>query len=135
MEKEELSIREKDNKIYSHIRKIWLDRRPEEIVRQNYFLVIVNEYGYSLDQIAEEYTITGRGSGGARADFVIWKTIEDKQNNKTPLIIVECKSDNVTIKSRDYSQGENCARIADAPFFVTHNNKETKYWRVKCPVI
>jgi type I restriction enzyme M protein len=131
MEKEELSIREKDNKIYSHIRKIWLDRRPEEIVRQNYFLVIVNEYGYSLDQIAEEYTITGRGSGGARADFVIWKTIEDKQNNKTPLIIVECKSDNVTIKSRDYSQGENCARIADAPFFVTHNNKETKYWRVK----
>ena len=48
-----------------------------------------------------------------------------------PFIIVECKSDNVTIKTTDYTQGENYARIAGAPFFVTHNSRETKFWRVK----
>ena len=131
MENKTLSIQEKDNKIFSHVRKTWLIKTPEEVVRQNYLLVIVNEYGYYLDQIAEELSITGRGAGNARADFVIWKSIEDKQNSKAPLIIVECKSDNITITSKDYTQGDNYARITDAPFFATHNSKETKYWRVK----
>lgn len=123
--------RNNEGKIYSHIRKIWLVETPEETVRQNYLLVLVNEYGYSLEQIDEERTLTRRGSGKARADFVIWKTAEDKQKAKAPLIIVECKSDNVTISGKDYSQGENYARIVDAPIFLTHNNKETRYWRVK----
>lgn len=126
-----LSIQEKDNKIFSHIRKIWLIKTPEEIVRQNYLLTLVNEYGYSLEQIGEELIITGRGSGKARADLVVWKTIEDKEKKRSPLIIIECKSDNVTITKEDYSQGENYAKITNAPFFVTHNSQETKYWRVK----
>jgi type I restriction enzyme M protein len=125
------SVQEKDNKIFSHIRKMWLIKIPEEIVRQNYLLTLVNEYSYSLDQIDEELTIAGRGAGKARADFVIWKSVEDKQKSKAPLIIVECKSDNITISRKDYTQGENYSRITDAPFFITHNSKETKYWRVK----
>ncbi|WP_456417377.1 N-6 DNA methylase [Thiolapillus sp.] len=104
---------------------------PEETVRQNYLLILVNEYGFSLDQIAEELDLTGRGSASARADFVIWRTEQDKADDNAPFIIVECKSDNVTIKPQDYSQGENYARICGAPFFVTHNSRETKYWRVK----
>jgi type I restriction enzyme M protein len=131
MSNKKLIIQEKGNKIFSHIRKKWLIKTPEEIVRQSYLLQLMNEYKYLLDQIDEELAVTGRGSGNARADFVIWKTVEDKQKKRTPLIIVECKSDNITISRKDYSQGENYARITNAPFFVTHNSKETKFWRVK----
>jgi type I restriction enzyme M protein len=120
-----------ERKIWSHVRSKWLVETPEETVRQEYLLILVNEYGFSLDQIDEEVTVTGRGSAHARADYVIWRTVNDKANKKAPFIIVECKSDNVTIKREDYSQGENYARICDAPFFVTHNSRETKYWRVK----
>lgn len=122
---------EKNGKIWSHIRSKWLVETPEETVRQEYLLILVNEYGFSLNQIAEEMDLTGRGSASARADFVIWRTIEDKTEDNAPFIIIECKSDNVTIKSHDYDQGENYARIVGAPFFVTHNSRETKYWRVK----
>lgn len=118
-------------KIWSHIRSKWLVETPEETVRQEYLLVLVNEYGFSLDQIAEEMDLTGRGSASARADFVLWRTAQDKTDDNAPFIIVECKSDNVTIKPHDYDQGENYARICGAPFFVTHNSRETKYWRVK----
>ena len=71
MENKPLSIQEKDNKIFSHIRKIWLIKTPEEIVRQNYLLVIVNDYGYSLDQIGEELAITGRGAGNASLKIIL----------------------------------------------------------------
>ncbi len=74
-----LSLQEKGSKIYSHVRNKWLIKTPEEIVRQSYLLVLVNEYGYVLDQIDEERIITGRGAGKARADFIIWKTPDDKK--------------------------------------------------------
>lgn len=126
-----LEVKRNDKgKIWSHIRQKWLDETPEESVRQSYLPVLVNEYGYSLDQMDEELEVTGRGSGHARADFVIWRSAEDKANQKNPLIIVECKSDNVTISVKDYGQGDNYARLTGAKFFVTHNNRETKYWRV-----
>ncbi|MHB0924736.1 MAG: N-6 DNA methylase [Bellilinea sp.] len=123
-------IRDSKGKIWSHLRQKWLDETPEETVRQSYLPVLVNEYGYSLDQMDEELEVTGRGSGHARADFVIWRSAKDKTDQKNPLIIVECKSDNVTISVKDYGQGDNYARLTGARFFVTHNNRETKFWRV-----
>lgn len=128
----ELDIRrDGKGKVFSHVRKKWLVETPEETVRQTYLLVLVNEYQFSLDQIAEEVDLTGRGSASARADFVLWRSVKDKAENNAPFIIVECKSDNVTIKPADYTQGEHYARHANAPFFVTHNSRETRYWRVK----
>ncbi len=113
---EQLTVRREKGKIWSHIRHKWLVETPEETVRQEYLLVLVNEYEFSLDQIAEELDLTGRGSASARADFVIWRTVQDKADDNAPFIIVECKSDNVTIKPQDYDQGENYARICGAPF-------------------
>ncbi|WP_448140261.1 N-6 DNA methylase [Sphingopyxis fribergensis] len=122
--------RDGKGKIFSHVRNRWLIETPEETVRQNYLLVLVNEYGFALDQIAEELEVTGRGSTSARADFIIWRTVQDKLGKKVPFIVVECKSDAMTIKPLDYAQGENYARLTGALFFVTHNSRETKYWRV-----
>lgn len=128
---EKIEVKRNDKgKIWSHIRQKWLDETPEESVRQSYLPVLVNEYGFVLEQMDEELEVTGRGSGHARADFVIWRSAEDKANQKNPLIIIECKSDNVTISVKDYGQGDNYARLTGAKFFVTHNNRETRYWRV-----
>lgn len=123
-------VQAKAGKIFSHIRKKWLDETPEETVRQEYLCILVNEYGFNLNQMDEELEVTGRGSGHARADFVIWRSPQDKADSNNPLIIVECKSDNVSIKSDDYGQGDNYSRLSGARFFVTHNSRETKYWRV-----
>ncbi|QWG18716.1 N-6 DNA methylase [Bradyrhizobium sediminis] len=118
-------------KIWSHLRKKWLDETPEETVRQEYLVsTLLKEYGFSLGQIGEELEVTGRGSGHARADFVIWRSAIDKSDLNSPLIVVECKSDNVTISADDYGQGDNYARLTGARFFVTHNTQETKFWRV-----
>jgi len=124
-------IQIKGNQILSGVRRKWLPLTPEERVRQEYLLVLTGEYGYSVDQMSEEVDVSGRGSAQARADFVIWRSAQDRIDQKPPFIIVECKSDNVTIKPQDYAQGEHYARMTDAPFFVTHNSRETKYWRVK----
>lgn len=125
-----LEVKRKSDKIWSHVRQAWYVETPEERVRQEYLCVLVNEYGYKLTQIAEEESVTGRGSGNARADFVIWRSPQDKADRKIPLIAVECKADNVTINQKTYEQGANYAQYVRSKFFVTHNNRETKYWQV-----
>ena len=79
----------------------------------------------------EELHVAGRGSARARADVVIRRTGQDRADSKPPLIVVECKADNVIIKPADYAQGEAYALYCNAPFFVTHNNRETRYWRTR----
>lgn len=118
-------------RIWSFIRQKWLVETPEERVRQEYVAILINEYGFALEQMEEEVDTTGRGSARARADIVVWRTVQAKAERRPPLIVVECKADNVTIRKEDYEQGEIYARQTDTPFFATHNNRETRYWRVK----
>lgn len=68
-----LSIKrdEAKRKIWSHIRSKWLVETPEETVRQEYLLVLVNEYGFALEQIAEEVDLTGRGSAWECPEFCV----------------------------------------------------------------
>ncbi len=127
----ELTVRREKGKIWSHIRKMLLHETPEEAVRQEYLCILVNEYGYALEQISEEASLPGdRGNKNARADFVIWRTVEEKQNGDTALIVVECKADNVAIDQKTYQQGANYANNERAKFFVAHNRRSTKFFKV-----
>ena len=130
--KTQLTLQRNDQgQIFSPVRGKWVFETPEERVRQEWLCVLVNEYGYLPEQMKEELDLTGRGSAQARADLVIWRSKDDKQKGNTPLLVVEYKSDNVTISPADYAQGEMYARLCEAPFFVTHNNKESRFWRVR----
>ncbi|AIL32587.1 N-6 DNA methylase [Basilea psittacipulmonis] len=123
---------EKKNQIFAPLKNSWLSYSPEEEIRQKFICTLVNEYGYSLEQMAQELSLTNssRGTGRARADIVIWKNEQSKKNNEHAAIVIECKSDNVTIQPEDYYQGLNYATWAGADFFVTHNSKETRYFQV-----
>ena len=128
-----MDIQIENNKIYAPLKDKWLVNKPEEQVRQKFICRLVDSYGYSLDQMAQELQVSNaqRGQGAARADIVIWRSKEDKQKSKSALIVVECKAESVTIHEEDYFQGYNYASWASADFFVTTNLKETRIFRVR----
>jgi len=127
-----MEIQVQDNKIFAPLKNKWLVNKPEEQVRQRYICRLIDSYGFNLDQMAQEIQVTNsqRGQGAARADIVVWRSKEDKTNNKSALIVVECKAESVTIHEEDYYQGYNYASWAGADFFVTTNLKETRVFRV-----
>lgn len=127
-----LEIQIKDNKIFAPLKNKWLVVKPEEKVRQEYICRLVNNYGYALEQMDQEIQVSNsqRGQGSARADIVIWRTAKDKAENKSPIIVVECKAEHITVREEDYFQGYNYASWAGADFFVTTNLKETRIFKV-----
>jgi len=129
----ELTIERKNGKIKAPLKgNKWLDETPEETVRQEYVCRLVNDYGYFLEQMDQEVSVNNgkRGQGRSRADIVIWKNKNDKVAGKRAVIVIECKAENITIHTEDYYQGYNYAAWAGASFFVTTNQKETKYFNV-----
>ncbi len=127
-----MKIEIKNGKIYAPLKDKWLVEKPEEIVRQKYIAKLVNHYGYNIKQMKQEVKVSNskRGQGRAYADIVIWKSEKDKKEDKKAFIVIECKAENITIKQEDYFQGYNYASWAGASFFVTTNEKETKFFNV-----
>lgn len=127
-----LEIKRENGKIFCPLTGSWHVENPEEKVRQKYIKILVEEYGYSPEQMAQEVKVNNsqRGQGKARADIVVWKSKKEKDEGKAAFIVVECKAENVRIREEDYYQGYNYAAWAGASFFVTTNEKETKYFSV-----
>ena len=128
-----ITLKKEKGKIFATLKGKWLIETPEEIVRQSFILKLVNTYGYDLKQMDQEITVnnSSRGQGQARADIVIWKSEKDKLEKKSAFIVVECKAEKVKIREEDYFQGYNYAAWAGAAFFVTTNEKETRFFNVQ----
>lgn len=128
----ELTIQEKDGKIYSYLREEWLVKTPEERVRQELIVSLVNNFGYPLSVMTEEYKTDykGRGVRSTRADIVIYKSEEDKKNNYNAFIVIECKAENVKIRLEDFYQGTEYAAKLRSQFLILHNSKQTNCYAV-----
>lgn len=127
-----LEVQIKDNKIFAPLLNKWLVLKPEEKVRQEYICRLLETKGFTLEQMDQEVKVSNsqRGQGRAMADIVIWRNTKDKSEHKSPIIVVECKAEHITVREEDYFQGYNYASWAGADFFVTTNLKETRIFKV-----
>lgn len=101
---------------------------PEEIVRQLYTEVLINDYGYSKDKIAFEYSIHF-GRDVKRADIVI----RDKDDFSVAYIIVEVKKPKAKdgreqLKSYTHSTGASMAVWTNGTAITYHQRKNPNYF-------
>ena len=122
---------DKSGKIFAPLQKKYLEAKPEEKVRQEFICRLINDYGYTLEQMAQEVQLTtsSRGTGRASADIVIWKTKEEKEQNKTAFMVIELKAEALTLKPEDFYQGYNYATWSRAKLFVISNGKIVKIYK------
>lgn len=113
------------------LRKEWRDvtTKPEEIVRQKFIRTLVEHYGYALEQMDQERR-TQHGHKSPRADIVIWQSATEKEVGRTPVLVVECKTDTIDIQERDYYQGESYTRAAGCEFFIATNARHTAVFKL-----
>ena len=122
------ALHQMDNWLWIPLCNEWRDvnAKPEEIVRQKFIRVLVEQYGYALAQMDQERrTLHGRKS--PRTDIVVWETAADKHASPphSPVLVVECKTDGIEIQECDYYQGESYARATGCEFFVATNVRHT----------
>ncbi|MEZ5875595.1 MAG: N-6 DNA methylase [Hyphomicrobiales bacterium] len=124
-------LHQEGSRIWIPLKGQWRDStgKPEEVVRQHFVRHLCEQYDYSLDQMDQERRLTS-GSRSARADIVVWETVDAKVRNRKPVLIVECKAESVDINIRDYYQGESYTRSAGAEFFIATNRRFTAIFKL-----
>ena len=93
---------------------------PEEIVRQLYLMVLIDDYGYNSKFIQVEYAVK-TGSTTKRADIVIFE--EDRISQ--PYIIIELKKPN-SLEGK--KQLESYCKFEGASIGVWTNGSEIEYY-------
>ena len=118
-------------KIFAPLQNKYLEPMPEEVIRQEFICRLINDYCYSLDQMAQEVSLTSskRGTGRASADIVVWRTKEDKDEDNTAFLVVELKAETLNLKPEDFYQGYNYATWSRAKLFVISNGRVIKIYK------
>lgn len=124
-----MELKVENNKIYAPILGKWIKLTPEEKLKQQFIIRLINHYGYSLEQLGQDVVIKDR----YKADIGIWRNKLEKKKNKIPSIIIaaQCKAEHITINEEDYLIGYNFASSVKADFFIATNLKETKIFYIK----
>ena len=107
------------------VRKKEIKLTPEEVVRQLFIGILMNDYGYPAQRMELEYGVTF-GREKKRADIVVF----DKQQTTTPYIMVELKKP----KLKDgKEQLKSYCNATGAPIGVWSNGESISFYHRKDP--
>ncbi|MFZ4863262.1 restriction endonuclease subunit M [Sphingobacterium sp. Mn56C] len=125
-----MQIEIKGNKIKAPLKgnDVWIARSPEEEIRQNYICRLVNTYGFTIQQMTQDYDYSTLTDKKINFDILVWKNETSRMDNEKPLICIECKSDSIIIIPEDYFIGIDISKQIGAEFFVATNSKQTKIY-------
>lgn len=125
-----IKIQINGNKIYSPVLDKMLPLSPEEEIRQEFISNLINNHGYSLSQIGQKIENT---NSKEYIDILIYKSKYDKEKKINPsiIIVIECKSDYISIDTESFKEGYNFAASNSAKIFIATNKKETKVYHIE----
>ena len=107
------------------VRKKEIRLSPEEVIRQLYLEILLNDYGYPADRVELEYIVVF-GCEKKRVDIVIF----DRDQTTTPYIIVELKKP----KLKDgKEQLKSYCNATGAPIGVWTNGNQISFYHRKDP--
>ncbi|MDD3739769.1 MAG: type I restriction enzyme HsdR N-terminal domain-containing protein [Bacteroidales bacterium] len=102
------------NLIYDEFRKTWIVCTPEEWVRQNLLKFLVSEFGFPVNLVSVEKSLSVAGRK-YRFDALIYN------KEFKPLMIIECKAPSVSLKQEVFDQIWNYNYKIGAPYFFITN--------------
>jgi type I restriction enzyme M protein len=118
---------EEKNLVYLALNKKYRLSDPEEFIRARAYISLIQDYGYSREQIEIEFTVPHRVPN-IHSDIVVFK---DKAK-KWPYIVVECKREEASQGELDQAveQGFGYANSLGADFLWMTSGIRNDYFKV-----
>jgi len=115
-----LNIRNTSNgqEIFDPVRKKYVVLTPEELVRQNIILYLINTKNCPLHLMRVEAGMK-LNNMQKRCDILIYS------RNLSPLLMVECKAENVKISQALFYQLSRYNLVFKVPYLIATNGKNT----------
>tara|TARA_S200000501_G_scaffold376173_1_gene430287 strand:- start:1330 stop:1755 length:426 start_codon:yes stop_codon:yes gene_type:complete len=103
--------------IFDYTRKKYIQNNPEEWVRQNFIIYLNKKKGYPISLMSTEKKTILNGLN-LRSDIVCYNKIGK------PILLIECKSQNIKINMKTFDQLINYQKSVNANYMVITNGKK-----------
>ena len=103
--------------IFDYTRKKYIQNSPEEWVRQNFIIYLNKKKGYPISLMSTEKKTILNGLN-LRSDIVCYNKIGK------PILLIECKSQNIKINMKTFDQLINYQKSVNANYMVITNGKK-----------
>lgn len=110
--------------IFDYTRKKYIQNSPEEWVRQNFILYLYKKKGYPINLMSTEKKTKINGIN-FRTDIVCYNKIGK------PILLIECKSQNIKINIKAFDQLINYQSSLNANYMVITNGNKTICFNIK----
>ena len=104
--------------IFDYTRKKYIQNSPEEWVRQNFIIYLNKKKGYPISLMSTEKKTILNGLN-LRSDIVCYNKIGK------PILLIECKSQNIKINMKTFDQLINYQKSVNANYMAITNGKKT----------
>ncbi|MBJ04428.1 MAG: restriction endonuclease subunit R [Flavobacteriales bacterium] len=109
--------------IFDQVRKKYVVNQPEEWVRQNTISYLNEKKGYPISLMAIEKKIDKTSK--KRCDIICYNP------KKEPLILIECKSQNLKLNENTINQSINYYKMIKAKFILITNGTHHFCFKIK----
>ena len=116
---QDIQVRQRDDgrsEVLDPVRRRWVALTPEECVRQQTIRLLHDRYGYPLELMQVEGSIS-LGSLSRRCDIIVFSP------DGHPWMIVECKRPNVKITQKTVDQACRYNTVLKVPYLVLANGR------------
>lgn len=103
------------------IRKKLIQITPEELVRQEFVFKLVSEFKVPIGLIDVEVPLQSKRE---RADIIVFG-LDKKNNQASPLIVIECKAPNIPLTDNVFSQVVKYDSYLQGDIIILTNGNET----------
>ena len=110
--------------IFDYTRKKYIQNSPEEWVRQNFILYLYKKKGYPINLMSTEKKTKINGIN-FRTDIVCYNKMGK------PILLIECKSQNIKINIKTFDQLINYQSSLNANYMVITNGNKTVCFNIK----
>ena len=104
--------------IFDYTRNKYIQKTPEEWVRQNFIIYLKNQKDYPISLMSTEKNLKINGLN-CRSDIICYNTKGEA------ILIVECKSQKTKINNKTFDQLTNYQSSIKADYMVITNGKKT----------
>lgn len=108
------------------VRKKLIYVTPEETVRQQVIAWLIQEIKVPINMISVEDSLSHYGlSSRDRADLIVWE--QKTEEEKSPLLIIECKAEEVPLDNKVFKQADNYSAALGTEYFMITNGLDSLY--------
>lgn len=111
--------------IWDVIRKKYIVLTPEEWVRQHWIHLLHNQYGFPLGLISVEKNVSKKNPKDLRFDIICYS------NTGKQVILVECKSYDVSITEKTLNQALTYNYLLGIPYLILSNGNQHELFTSK----